>query len=587
MKLNHLLFLVLFSFIFLVLISLSFGVVSAAQCIGTTARTDSSRTFPSLPVPDYCLHYCLSSGYDCGEATLSDGSRQCVCNIPCTGCGGSGSSGSCQGDTMIMGCDVSTSQTSCEQTCSPELNTACVWNGTRCVADENYCDVPCWSVSGSSGSSGDTGQAGSNGGGGESGFGDQSIRVKMYLDPGYIAKTEAERGFRPSEPFTPFDDVICELNITHSSDYSSRTFQGKLITQDNSEVVNGILSYSYTQGSRDYYSWKISGWKNGWTNNSAVMEKIINDKKIGCYVKISGTTSGAYTNTVSREAEYLVGTCVHLQGKNDAKFKIVSLRTKSLKFTIKQIVDLGEKLRTGGFGAFSPFKENQNEFSHFSCLEEVDDSQLNFAKVFVDFQLVEVPIFEKITEKKITTRFDAVINGKPYYFFYNNKGYLAYVMKVGGRVMFINLPSANGWTRTVKANENTFQMHEFGHAFCKLADEYFIPSQSGIAGLILVNGVMPEDFVPVNSGGQIIKRNCRLLGDFGDFGTSISGCTRSLVKRSSDTSIMNQLVGSDLRFNVISAGYCLNAIKGGDINDNFKEACTMDTIRPSGNPTCT
>lgn len=418
--------------------------------------------------------------------------------------------------------------------------------------------------SGVSGSSGDSGGSGSSGSGSTT---QPSLEpgVKMYLDPTYIAKTEAERGFRPSEPFTPFDDVICELNITHSNDYSSRTFLGKLITQDNTKVVNGILSYSYTQGNRDYYSWKVKGWQEGWTNANAIMEKIIEDKEIICNVKISGTAASSTSEVVSKEAIYPVSTCVHLSGKDDAKFPIVYMEGKSIflkysreySFRLLQVSSRGD-YGTGFSIVISPFKEFKSEFSQYFDLVQYDDSKFKIDDVL--YQGKPRKYFSSEVGEKLKRENSCVnkIQKPSTLVFYNYLTYRGYAGSKGGGTIFLS-PDENSYTF----------MHELGHSFCGLLDEYYYNDSQYTVNFGFPNGEKncvknPEDF-----------------GVFGDKTYNNPGCSEFAgFFRSSVDSLMKTTYP---KMNVISCAFCLSVIKGAGTfsnTENLRACMNLDTIKP-------
>ena len=64
---------------------------------------------------------------------------------------------------------------------------------------------------------------------------------------------------------------------------------------------------------------------------------------------------------------------------------------------------------------------------------------------------------------------------------------------------------------------------------------------------------------------------------YGDLG--YEGCTNLDLYRPSINSIMNYAN----KFNVISCGYCLSAINGSNIGDNYRECMGMDVIKPGTN----
>ncbi len=118
-------------------------------------------------------------------------------------------------------------------------------------------------------------------------------KLEIKFAPGYIAKTEANRSFHPSEPFTPFDDIVCEA--TASYDLAGAGCRAVLSSDGSAGRVE--IDYASVSSSRngedtnEIYSFEFKGWPDGWGVDSAKMEKLIKNKKFKCEIwcKISGS----------------------------------------------------------------------------------------------------------------------------------------------------------------------------------------------------------------------------------------------------------------------------------------------------------
>ena len=98
-------------------------------------------------------------------------------------------------------------------------------------------------------------------------------------------------------------------------------------------------------------------------------------------------------------------------------------------------------------------------------------------------------------------------------------------------------------------------LHEFSHTFAGLNDEYPYKNGSGNFSLVETNcSRKPDSNAPV---GYIYD----VKTPYGS--TKLEGCSLPDLYRPSNVSIMNDVSGSS-RFNVVSCGYILAAIKGGE-----------------------
>lgn len=108
-------------------------------------------------------------------------------------------------------------------------------------------------------------------------------------------------------------------------------------------------------------------------------------------------------------------------------------------------------------------------------------------------------------------------------------------------------------------------LHEAGHSFAVLADEYllirdpqFAPSDQARQGLINLSTQFAKDAIHNCAINPNIEYS--LLGSIYG-GTKYNGCTIYNRFRPSNDSLMQGGYAKDYRFNVVSCGYIIKAIK--------------------------
>jgi hypothetical protein len=258
--------------------------------------------------------------------------------------------------------------------------------------------------------------------------------------------------------------------------------------------------------------------------------------------------------------------CVHWQGKGEHSF--VTMRGSSSEVLTSQ---LGEKTRDiieKGFLEIDPFKSYFEHFSFFVDLYEHSDKPGDMIKY----------------EAKDISKCGSHATG---YIFLIKKG-LYVPSNPGGRT---NPGFASGKTVYIYpyiflfffGSENMrydafplMVMHELGHSFAGLTDEYYkgLNLLLGSANIFLSTPnckFFPEKSYLLNSilYGETSFSTCQFFPD---------------GYRPSDKSIMNNLIATGRaaggRFNVISCGYVISAIKGGNAKSYWPECLRLDTDKP-------
>ena len=396
--------------------------------------------------------------------------------------------------------------------------------------------------------------------------------VKLDLDPDYVEKTLADRLFTPRMPFNPYDDIICYASIYAPNGYSSscpvnpvniQTLAGKLISS-NKKINSGDLSYYGSKitetGTYYYYRWKIAGGfeddvGNGIASDVATLEWLIDKEEVRCQASSSATSAGSFA--------YYVSPCVRLWGPDDGKFGIVSMRAKSANMQpTAGIMWKGEK-NMNRLKNIDPFKTHPSKFRHYVDLKIYDDTSwttnppINGKTYFDDKYYSVVPALPD---------FFTECYRQDVHVFYNDRTYIGYTQTIQPTI----------FQSTSTGSDTT--MHEIGHSFCGLDDEYrYTPGKSSLGGI---------NCVATSKG----------YGVWGDH--NYQGCSAwDNYYRPTKNSIMRSrsILNGD-KFNVIGCGSCLERFSppinpfesGFSFTPYYKTCCdSMSVVKPDrGNCNC-
>ncbi len=352
--------------------------------------------------------------------------------------------------------------------------------------------------------------------------------IDLFLNKDYIRETIERRGFTPKPIFNPFSDIVCEVIVeVPDGTQEPESFSGRLTTGKNEnlvEIASGTLIKINKEDPNcpncEYYQWNITGWINGWivgwTNSLENMNSLIQNKKVSCNVSVDDE---------DKEVEKPISACVHISGRDMAVINVLYYRDASLsiqEMSHQVLVIGGERIASLGFNEIAPFKQYKAKFSHYVDLEE------NACKK--DERIIERlgNIFKQLPPDKIGEA------------------------EVGKKKFFIDPDIADEFITAI---------HETGHAFCWLEDEYIprIPS-------------VPE-----------MKTNCRNENFWpAEFGGQIQGCTNNDFFRSTQNSIMNNDHISQ-QFNIVSCGYCLKEIdfRKKNITAYWRECSSLSVVKPA------
>lgn len=249
-----------------------------------------------------------------------------------------------------------------------------------------------------------------------------------------------------------------------------------------------------------------------------------------------------YGNTASGYSKAaLMASCVKFGG--NGPIKILFMRGKSWNnSTITDLADMATEAVTHGFKEIEPLKKYQDKFSYYIDLRKYDDSA--FQKTLF-LGGTSIAFHEGVADmlKKQSSCNPSIGAADSHFFYFDQIGFERGVSfnKLG--FSFFNLKETSGEAATV--------VHEFGHAFAGLYDEYMPPA-----------GKIPAGIFAQNCSAKPSK-DFRSSIDNRVYGGKYQGCTQEKgYYRASEDSLMNlPKYDSDERFNVISCGYVIAAIK--------------------------
>ncbi len=393
--------------------------------------------------------------------------------------------------------------------------------------------------------------------------------VEIRFSKEFIKKSIEERKFVPKEPFNIFDSVQCQTNFAPQGDAKAFIREKDDLT---SIYIFNLPKREFKQDSESgvYYASLI------YSDNmkSRLVESISKGAEIYCEVD----------NIKSRSAP--MSNCVQVYGKSDAKYKIVGVLGKSAAEQTRNLINKESWLYSwkelysnfreldeyswivfqskyqffdNGIGKYQPFKEYSEDFAFYSDLKIIDDSSMGLRNnEFFDIGFEDIPN-------------NSSCFGGRVYTFYNGRTYNAYT-RLNAKTLFINI---------IKQTRMETFMHEMGHAFVALHDEYYSETQ---LKSILENPIYnnsQEVLINIATSGELLKNCVKTVNwpdKYGKTNLNYPGCGAFLkgFYFPSKDSMMN--LNSNLGFNTISCGYILQSINGGgNINDYWEKCSNYET----------
>jgi hypothetical protein len=385
--------------------------------------------------------------------------------------------------------------------------------------------------------------------------------INVFLNPDYVNTTQIKRKFTPSLPLTPYDNAIVELKVKECNSKSMIT-GGILnpnpdITSETHSAV-GTFNYDRSVGGYNYYRWNLNGWDYstgdrgnaiGWMQEYQMQELADPINELVVYVEKEGHTIGTKIFPISK--------CVRLLGdRNDH-----SIVTMSSEYVFDNKFSLAKKIIDEGFFQIDPFRKFKNKFSFYVDIIEIDDLNWETSEDGKHFLTSSYSKVRNMTNCNVPN---------PTFIFNNAQTWAAYTRK-SENVIFANPPGI----ANIRLKYGETIIHEMGHSFCKLDDEYIINDDSPFLLRTALHYFWLRD-------KNCISNTPGCNSFWKQYGDCETGCNIGLtLRRPSSSSLMRCDTN---KFNVVSCGYCLKKLVPSPYIDMepYYEYCNssnMDLIR--------
>lgn len=409
---------------------------------------------------------------------------------------------------------------------------------------------------------------------------DGSPNIELEVDPVFDEKMKRER-FTPDLFVTPIYDLVFTV-VPTINEYCLPQYDenGTLIKKvDPPKKLPFAVSLELAgkdlisasslswNGKRDnaglpVYEWKIAGWPNGIVSESK-MERLIraihdSDPSLKLVVEIK--RSNGVRDRIESGAGFLLCAPVWGSGAHQVVYDRVAHRLSDFIYQSDSIV-------SQGFLKVDPFKAYQKEFSHAVNLRNYQgkswfqihlaarEGQLTIAQDCGNNKASHISISPLVPLDDFAS---ALTSGR----------FIQIASDVEKRAVDYN---ELGPTRFfVYTPFPLIALHEFGHAFAGLRDEY-IRFGRGVTGASHKN-------CSTNPTTEFVYNGKR----YGD--SNFEGCVYPEESyRPSQKSLMRGAQSGETRFNVVSCGYIIAAIKGGTGPEYWPECMNpgWNTIKPA------
>jgi len=444
--------------------------------------------------------------------------------------------------------------------------------------------------------------------------------IGVIVDPAFNEKMKKERN-TPDLPVTPIYDLIVEAVPTFGACYTETPekfsteppttlpFTVSIKLANETLVGPGTLSYQgrKTDSGSFLYDWKLAGWKDGITEEKK-LEKLLdavarNDPKLEIQVEVkkkNGTTETAVQKPGFSLCAPIWGSGRHIMvgqygdGSVGASERVAHFDT----------------VRLDGFASTEPFAAYQSAFSYLvdlttregSAYDDFLDLASRFEKEFLSSRFVPAGKGGESSDTRISDADKIRLGHSALGLFLEDsacgrEGVQLFTVddEYDGGSALLNdpRPGPRGVRGAIVGDGQPpwVYVHETGHTFAQLADEYPYTIDAETA----VN-IATEDFAP---WWQFFLTNCstapvydyrfggKLYGE-----TNIKGCTFTkyttgnkdefFFYRPSSDSLMRGNESKVRQFNVVSCGWILAAIKGGDAKSHFPECAKMGGVVKDG-----
>jgi hypothetical protein len=414
-------------------------------------------------------------------------------------------------------------------------------------------------------------------------FGEFTILSATYDDQ-YVKETIEQRKFDPRQErsFTPLDNIRIKIGkpcgVIQSASISAKIY---IISGTETIYVDSVILEPSSDGNYEYL---LEGWPDSWILSVGELEQLTKQMTEGnavkvrlvLYPKVLNGPDFTTTSEVERSAEYVLisgykdslnyGLCVRMYGKGE--HRVVGLVTES--YTGASKLDYLPYFFLNFAQNFSkshePFKKYADRFSHFADISFIPKKY---------FPLRSDGYFSQSAIYNVKG-LSACGETASQYFLFTDAGLRASYTYVNSRVAFLAF-MPNSFLQ-----DNFFVMlHEMAHSFAGVGDEYLytleynpgISEWNNLTRFTSPNCVYTPDVEPYVYLQSIFEYQGV------SYASPKKGCAHPNLYRPSETSLMkNHILPGKNKFNVVSCGYVIAAIKGGNPKSYWKECVGLDTI---------
>lgn len=424
------------------------------------------------------------------------------------------------------------------------------------------------------------------------------ISARLVYDSEYVKRIQTERKFNPKLPFSLFDEFNLIINMKKCYVPQNPPFKASLMTLDSQgneitlqNAMSGLqfgesfIGPSFVWEHADQY----------WSSS------ITEEEKEALVLQSEGTYLAKFGNLVNtlppEQLEVLIDSIfknrpifiritddsnprhkkeVKVPMTNCAQFyesgkhKMVFMRGTSSKLAASGLINNGDRGIKEGFAKIEPFKTYLSEFSFFIDFVNHDDSTESVVgDTFFEDLSRKISSCGPYMSQTIFYRGDEKFPGD---FF----GFGSYTDK--NIFMRAKIPKKY----TLQGKESLVLIHETGHAFANLDDEYDKSKWTGVIARFykLVPGSWYTNINCVNSFNKYLFEG-KLFGE-----SKIQGCGfEKSYYPSSDKNIMKDPDTSQ-KFSLIQCANILSNMKGGVASSYLKDCLSIYNLeRPNCNIT--
>lgn len=438
--------------------------------------------------------------------------------------------------------------------------------------------------------------------------------VEVEVDPEFKQKVlREERKITGDIPLTPVYDLVVRIKPEFNYYCIPGWMDGAPVTEDKlppflhvtaaiivgtaDEPVVDPVVFSRTSQQDDQgrfiYERKMQGWTNGIASGHK-LERLIDEISKGQWLSEQGVGVSTVNALIEIQkpsggsekikSPVTMSTCAPIWG--GGQHRIVGMYDNNIA---NEIVSYFDTVRKVGFAKVEPYASHQNFFSYFVDLKKaIEGSTKPITQIALEAKNAKLRTPTIAVQNNVLVKYlneSSCKNG--FYLLKVGNANNSLPWGLGGIALFgasvsgalIDTEGAQLVAGSRGASDvGIVFVHEFSHTFAGLNDEYVYKAESKNVGLPLRNcSVRPfVDFSYQNKlYGNTRYEGCSFQYDVGDK----SSVPNARYYRPSNQSVMNR-AGDE--FNVVSCGYILAAIKGGDAKSYFPECAKMDGIIKDG-----